>query len=94
MGSLAKEIDREVIPFVRVFKDGSVERLLGSPYKAPLLDDPKSGVSSKDVTISKNPLISARLFLPKLDDEQPQKKLPILVYLPWWGFLHRIRLLF
>ncbi|PRQ38693.1 putative carboxylesterase, 2-hydroxyisoflavanone dehydratase [Rosa chinensis] len=86
MGSLAKEIDREVIPFVRVFKDGSVERLLGSPYKAPLLDDPESGVSSKDVTISKNPLISARIFLPKLDDEKPPKKLPVLVYCHGGGF--------
>ncbi|KAL6188745.1 hypothetical protein ACLB2K_040136 [Fragaria x ananassa] len=87
MGSLAKEIDREVIPFVRVYKDGSVERLLGTPYKAvPLLNDPVSGVSSKDVTISKDPLISARIFLPKLDDEQPQQKLPILVYCHGGGF--------
>jgi hypothetical protein len=31
MGSAGKQMARELLPFVRVFKDGSAERLLGSP---------------------------------------------------------------
>ncbi|PRQ38704.1 putative carboxylesterase, 2-hydroxyisoflavanone dehydratase [Rosa chinensis] len=76
--SVPKEIDTELLPFLRIYKDGSVERLMGSPYVPPTLDDPDSGVSSNDITISQNPLISARLFLPKLNE--PHKKIPILVY--------------
>ncbi|KAI5349778.1 hypothetical protein L3X38_002667 [Prunus dulcis] len=41
--------------------------------------DPETGVSSKDITISHNPNISARLYLPNLPQNQIQK-LPILVY--------------
>ncbi|XP_038722762.1 2-hydroxyisoflavanone dehydratase-like [Tripterygium wilfordii] len=75
----AKEVAREIPHVVRVYKDGSVERLGGSPYVPPSLNpDPDTGVSSKDITISENPKISARLYLPKI--QPPDQKLPILVY--------------
>lgn len=73
-----KEIDRELPPLLRVYKDGTVERFLGSSYVPPSPEDPETGVSSKDIVISQNPLISARVYLPKLDDNS--QKLPILVY--------------
>lgn len=77
--STNKEVAKELLPLIRVYKDGSVERMMDSPYVPPTLDpDPQFGVSSKDVTISRNPAISARLYLPKL--AQPHQKLPVLVY--------------
>ncbi|XP_038697274.1 2-hydroxyisoflavanone dehydratase-like [Tripterygium wilfordii] len=79
MASAAKEVAREIPHVVRVYNDGSVEQLCGSRYVPPSLNpDPETGVSSKDITISENPKISARLFLPNI---QPQdQNLPILVY--------------
>jgi acetyl esterase/lipase len=88
MGSIPKEVDTELLPFVRIYKDGSVERLIGSPYVAPSPDqDPETGVSSKDITISHDPSISARLYLPTLDQTAAQnQKLPVLVYFHGGGF--------
>lgn len=78
MGSMSKEVVKELPSFVQVFKDGSVERLKGSPFVPISPEDPETGVSSKDIPISKNPPISARIFLPKLTE--PNLKIPILVY--------------
>ncbi|XP_038719666.1 2-hydroxyisoflavanone dehydratase-like [Tripterygium wilfordii] len=79
MASPAKEIANELVPLVRVYTDGSVERFDGLHYVPPSPNpDPQTGVSSKDITISENPKISARLYLPKI--EQQDQKLPILVY--------------
>lgn len=86
MGSLPKEVETEVLPFYRVYKDGSVERLQGStPYVPPRLDDPITGVSSKDITISENPLIRARLHLPNVHLKTTEK-LPVLGYFHGGGF--------
>ncbi|WCJ42069.1 alpha/beta-Hydrolases superfamily protein [Euphorbia peplus] len=88
-----KELASEVPNFIRLYKDGSVERLLGSPYKPPSLDQ---NPQSKDITISQNPTISARLFLPKppvsnstiLQEQyaRASTKLPILLYFHPGGF--------
>ncbi|KAK4855359.1 hypothetical protein QYF36_006423 [Acer negundo] len=43
-------------------------------------------VSSKDITISQNPLITARIYLPKLLTTQHDQKLPVLVYFHGGGF--------
>ncbi|KAL2324373.1 hypothetical protein Fmac_023431 [Flemingia macrophylla] len=75
-----KEIARELPPLLRVYTDGTVERLLGSPIVPPSLEDPETLVSSKDVVISENPSVLARLFLPKLKNNHQKEKLPILVY--------------
>ncbi|KAK8529539.1 hypothetical protein V6N13_102449 [Hibiscus sabdariffa] len=85
MESTANEVVQELPGLVKVYKDGSVERLMGSPYAPPSPQpDPETGVSSKDITISENPSISARLYLPKLT--QTIEKLPILVYFHGGGF--------
>ncbi|KAK7308183.1 hypothetical protein VNO77_41782 [Canavalia gladiata] len=89
-----KEITMEIPTFVRVYKDGTIERLQNSPFVPPTLEDPTTGVSSKDVMISDNPPISARMFLPKLIQFQSQEndypnqnqKVPILVYFHGGGF--------
>nr|WRU92882.1 HID1 [Mitragyna speciosa] len=82
MASDSKEVVIDLSPVIKVYKDGTVERLFGSPYVPPSLDDASTDVSSKDITISPN--ISARLYLPKITDAS--QKLPILVYYHGGGF--------
>ncbi|CAL5195174.1 unnamed protein product [Lathyrus oleraceus] len=75
-----KEIEKELLPLIRVYKDGTIERLMSSPMVPPSLRDPQTGVSSKDIVISNhnNPALSARIFLPK--SHHKNQKLPILLY--------------
>ncbi|KAJ7980081.1 2-hydroxyisoflavanone dehydratase [Quillaja saponaria] len=83
-----KEIAKEIPKIIRIYKDGTVERLIGSPFVPPSLQDPDTGVSSKDISISADPAISARLYLPKLtqSNNQENQKIPILVYFHGGGF--------
>ncbi|MED6192947.1 hypothetical protein PIB30_014516 [Stylosanthes scabra] len=74
---IIREIEKEVLPLIRVYKDGTVERLMSSPTVPPSSQDPETGVSSKDIIISDNPKLSARIFLPKTHTHQ---KLPIFLY--------------
>ncbi|KAK4437863.1 2-hydroxyisoflavanone dehydratase [Sesamum alatum] len=69
----------DVYPYIRVYKDGRVERLLGTEV-VPASVDPTTGVRSKDVVITAPELlhISARLYLPK--NSTSTHKLPLLVY--------------
>ncbi|KAL3732823.1 hypothetical protein ACJRO7_022362 [Eucalyptus globulus] len=92
--SSKSEVAFERLPMIRVYKDGRVERLLGTDFVPPSTD-PETGVSSKDVTIPvaaaattatsepSSHVISARLFLPKLTDS---RKLPLLIYFHGGGF--------
>ncbi|RDX64599.1 2-hydroxyisoflavanone dehydratase, partial [Mucuna pruriens] len=79
LASFLKEIVKELLPLIRVYKDGTVERLLSSPNVAASEEDPETGVSSKDIVIAENPFLSARIFLPK-SHKNLNQKLPILVY--------------
>ncbi|KAJ4825004.1 hypothetical protein Tsubulata_044139, partial [Turnera subulata] len=72
--------------FFRVFKDGRVELLQEDDEKIPPSDNPATGVRSKDVIISKEPPISARIFLPKL---KQGSKFPLLFYVHGGGFCMR-----
>ncbi|KAI3459371.1 hypothetical protein Pfo_016034 [Paulownia fortunei] len=82
MASTTKEVLTDLSPVLKVYTDGTVDRLSSSPHVPPSPEDPTTGVSSKDITIS--PVISARLYLPKLT--HPTQKLPILVYYHGGGF--------
>ncbi|KAK7848238.1 2-hydroxyisoflavanone dehydratase [Quercus suber] len=87
MTSTTKEVATELLPLIRVYKDGSVERLEDRPIVPPSPDqDPETGVSSKDVTISESPSILARLYLPKLTSHNQNQKFPILVFFHGGGF--------
>nr|XP_043627097.1 2-hydroxyisoflavanone dehydratase-like [Erigeron canadensis] len=79
-----KKLIYEIPLVIRVYDDGSVERLAVSPFAPPCLDDPVTGISSKDLVISPN--VSARLYLPKLP-HVGLNKLPILVYYHGGGFI-------
>nr|KYP67364.1 putative gibberellin receptor GID1L2 [Cajanus cajan] len=74
-----KVVVKELLPLIRVYSDGSVDRLLSSPNVPPSLEDPETGVSSKDIVIADNPFLSARIFLPK-SHKNSTHKLPIFVY--------------
>ncbi|KAF9602778.1 hypothetical protein IFM89_030934 [Coptis chinensis] len=73
----------EVLPFLRVHKDGHIERL-GDTDNVPPSFDPQTNVTSKDVLIIPDCNISARLYLPKLANSD--QKLPLLVYFHGGGF--------
>ncbi|KAL8465790.1 hypothetical protein ACS0TY_035045 [Phlomoides rotata] len=77
-----KETLVDLSPLIKLYTDGTVDRLYPSTHVPPSPVDPTTGVSSKDVTIS--PAISARLHLPKLT--HPTQTLPILVYYHGGGF--------
>ncbi|XP_060180199.1 2-hydroxyisoflavanone dehydratase-like [Lycium barbarum] len=82
----------DLYPLFRIYKDGRVDRCddtsasIGlSSYVPPSLEDPQTGVSSKDVTIS--PHVSARLYLPKNTTSTNNQKLPIFVYYHGGGLI-------
>ena len=62
MSSLTKEVEKEFLPLLHIYKDGTVERLMGTPYVPPSPQDPETRVSLKDITISQDPSISACLY--------------------------------
>lgn len=74
-----KVIVKELLPLIRVYSDGTVDRLMSSPNVQPSPQDPETGVSSKDIVIADNPFVSARIFLPKSHTNLTHK-LPIFVY--------------
>ncbi|CAL8176493.1 unnamed protein product [Prunus armeniaca] len=81
-----EEIAHEFSNIIKVYKDGRVERFLGTSTVTPSTH-PENGVQSKDVVISQEPAISARLYIPKsAATSSPQTKLPLLVYFHGGGF--------
>ncbi|XP_008236533.1 PREDICTED: probable carboxylesterase 12 [Prunus mume] len=81
-----EELAYDFSPGIKVYKDGRVERLQGTDIVPPSTD-PKTGVQSKDVVISQEPAISARLYIPKsTTTSSPQTKLPLLIYFHGGGF--------
>ena len=74
----------EFPPFFRLYKDGRVDRFKGTDTLPPSTD-PTTGVQSKDIVLSPESGLSARIFLPKLTD--PTRKLPFLLYIHGGGFV-------
>ncbi|THG14854.1 hypothetical protein TEA_010421 [Camellia sinensis var. sinensis] len=75
--ALDEEIVQEFPNFIRVYRDGRVERLAGTDTVPPSTN-PETGVQSKDVVIDPETSLSARLYIPKTPN--PHRKLPLLVY--------------
>ncbi|XP_039144850.1 probable carboxylesterase 2 [Dioscorea cayenensis subsp. rotundata] len=74
------EVDWEIPGHVRVYKDGHIERLVGYKHFLQPMYNSFYQVTSKDITINKETDVSARLYLPKQVENQPEKKFPVLVY--------------
>ncbi|KAJ4844755.1 hypothetical protein Tsubulata_003452, partial [Turnera subulata] len=83
MNSKTSELAHDFSPFLRIYKDGHVERLKGIEVVPPSLD-PKTRVQSKDVVYSTEANLSSRLYLP--ENTTPTQKLPLLVYYHGGGF--------
>ncbi|KAG6486245.1 tuliposide A-converting enzyme 1, chloroplastic-like [Zingiber officinale] len=80
----ADEITVDAFPFARVYKSGRVERFIGTAV-VPTGVDSATGVVSKDVLVDPATNLSARLYLP--GHPQPDRALPVLVYVHGGGFL-------
>ncbi|XVF67603.1 hypothetical protein PTKIN_Ptkin10aG0134600 [Pterospermum kingtungense] len=83
MESSSSEVAIDVAPFLRVYKDGRLERIAGTEVVPPGLD-PKTNVESKDVCYSPETGQSARLYIPQ--NASSAQKLPLLVYFHGGGF--------
>ncbi|XP_030450790.2 2-hydroxyisoflavanone dehydratase-like [Syzygium oleosum] len=83
MASESNEVVKEFRLF-KVYKDGRIELFRPPVEKIPPSDDPDTGVRSKDVVISLDPPVSARIFLPRVSG--PARKLPLLLYIHGGGF--------
>ncbi|KAI8532848.1 hypothetical protein RHMOL_Rhmol11G0246500 [Rhododendron molle] len=84
MESNNPEIEYDLSHLCVVYKNGKVERFIGTEIVPPLPADPETGVGSKDVVIEPDNGISARLYKPK--PTNPGQKLPLLVYFHGGGF--------
>ncbi|XP_059294512.1 hydrolase 3-like [Lycium ferocissimum] len=78
MATNDNEVVTDLYPTFRLYKNGRVERFyeyFNVFYVPQSQEDPVTGVSSKDITISSH--VSARLYLPK---NTSNEKLPVLVF--------------
>lgn len=85
MASPTPELLFDLPNFMRVYKDGTVERFIGTEI-APASTDPTTGVRSKDAVIDQETGVSARIYIPKTTANPNNKKLPLLVYFHGGGF--------
>ncbi|VVB00732.1 unnamed protein product [Arabis nemorensis] len=77
------EISSELLPFVRIYKSGHIERISGTEI-IPTSLDPTNDVVSKDVLYSPEHNLSVRLFLPSkksISSGNNNNKLPLLIYI-------------
>ncbi|PIN12326.1 Arylacetamide deacetylase [Handroanthus impetiginosus] len=81
--SQASEILYDIYPFIRVYKNGTIQRFIGQGY-APPSTDPSIKVHSKDIKFSRNLNLSARFYLPRYPISP--HKLPLLIYFHGGGF--------
>ncbi|XP_059314084.1 probable carboxylesterase 12 [Lycium ferocissimum] len=79
----ADEVPFNFPPFFRVYKDGRVERI-HKQVCVPPSNNPNTGVQSKDVVVSPENNVSARLYLPQITEKN--HKFPLLVYIHGGGF--------
>ncbi|KAJ6385775.1 hypothetical protein OIU77_028865 [Salix suchowensis] len=77
MDSTVPEVAYDFPPFLRIYKDGRIERLRGTDI-VPCRLDPETKVLSKDAVYSPELNLSSRLYRPH--STSPDKKLPVLVY--------------
>ncbi|XP_057975415.1 probable carboxylesterase 2 [Malania oleifera] len=77
MDSAKPKVSLEVPPYLRVYKDGTIERLLGNDV-VPASVDSQTGVLSKDVVVVPETGVWARLYRPSSSPNP--RKLPLLLY--------------
>lgn len=80
------ELDLELLPYLRLYKNGVVERLVGTRVTPPGLDQP-TGVDSKDIIVVPDTGVSARVYRPTAVELEPRRKLPLVVYFHGGAFI-------
>ena len=83
--SPSEEVARDFSPFLKIYKDGHIERFVGVDFVPPSLD-PETGVESRDAVISAETGLSARLYLPAKRKDHRNQKLPVVIYFHGGGF--------
>ncbi|XP_044361940.1 probable carboxylesterase 12 [Triticum aestivum] len=83
-----RNISVDMYPFIRKYKDGSIERFLRSPFVLASPDQAGNrGVATRDVVIDKAPGVSVRLFLPSRAAETADRnRLPLVIYVHGGSF--------
>ncbi|KAG8364270.1 hypothetical protein BUALT_Bualt19G0110800 [Buddleja alternifolia] len=81
--SATQSILYDIYPFIRVYKNGTIQRFIGQDTVPPSFD-PTTGVQSKDVKFAPNLNLTARIYLPRYAN--PAHKIPLLVYYHGGGF--------
>ncbi|XP_020583303.1 probable carboxylesterase 2 [Phalaenopsis equestris] len=83
----ADKINVEILPFIRTYQSGRIDRLYPTRPVPPSVDS-RTGVSSRDITINPAARLSARLYLPPtaILSRSPPKKRPVIVYYHGGGF--------
>ncbi|XP_022944136.1 probable carboxylesterase 12 [Cucurbita moschata] len=85
MASSTNDVADEFFPFLRIYKDGRIQRLqVTSDIVSACADDPNSAFRAKDVTISVDSALSVRIFIPSAVDLN--QKLPLLLYVHGGAF--------
>ncbi|XVE94862.1 hypothetical protein REPUB_Repub02eG0046200 [Reevesia pubescens] len=77
MGSNDSDVALDVFPYLKVYKDGTIERIAGVEVVSPGLD-PETNVLSRDIVIIPETGVSARIYRPNLVNKD--QKLPLVVY--------------
>lgn len=72
----------DIYPFIRVYKNGTIQRFIGQDF-APPSTYPTTAVRSKDVQFSPQLNLTARIYLPP---NAAGRKLPLLIYFHGGGF--------
>lgn len=81
----SSELVHNFPPYFQILKNGIVKRFFNDSFFPTTGDEPNAdGVLTKDVVVSSDPKVGARLFLPKITD--PTRKLPLLVYIHGGAF--------
>jgi acetyl esterase/lipase len=78
--------EEELEGFIRVYRDGSVERFSYVVSNVPPSDKPGEPVASKDVVVDADTRVWARLYLPA-DNQRGHGKLPLVIYFHGGGFV-------
>ncbi|XP_073361298.1 probable carboxylesterase 5 [Aegilops tauschii subsp. strangulata] len=83
-----RDISVDMYPFIRKYKDGSIERFLRSPFVLASPDQGGNrGVTTRDVVVDKATGVSVRLFLPsRAADTAGRNRLPLVIYVHGGSF--------
>ncbi|GLJ18754.1 hypothetical protein SUGI_0334930 [Cryptomeria japonica] len=82
-----RSVEEELEGFLRVYKDGSVDRFSCVVSDVPASEAPQDPVASKDVVMDSRTALWARFYLPRKAVSPLGSRLPLLIYFHGGGFV-------